>query len=104
MTNRRTTPSPTPSRGLTIPMPNFWSAQPSPTEKLSEQEIDKEEAKRRSDAIDQALRNERIARTAARKKQRKILLLGGLVFMSFESPRLTLVSRAKASALVVSFR
>ncbi|KAG8747645.1 hypothetical protein FRC10_000188 [Ceratobasidium sp. 414] len=104
MSSRRTTPSPTLSRGLTIPMPNFWTAQPSPTETAPEREIDKDEAKRRSDVIDQALRTERIARTAARRKQRKVLLLGELAFMLPESLRLTSAFRAKASGLVVLFR
>ncbi|QRV86647.1 G-protein alpha subunit [Ceratobasidium sp. AG-Ba] len=72
MIGTRTTPSPTPSRGLTIPMPIFWSSQPSP----SDDDPEKKEAQRRSELIDQALKNERIIKAAARKKQRKVLFLG----------------------------
>ncbi|KAG8730056.1 hypothetical protein FRC12_020541 [Ceratobasidium sp. 428] len=75
MTSRRTTPSPTPSRSLAIPMLSFWSAQASPTEEVSEET---NEARRRSELIDQALRNERTAKAAARRKQRKILFVGEL--------------------------
>ncbi|KAG9126218.1 hypothetical protein FRC07_004413 [Ceratobasidium sp. 392] len=73
MTSQRTTPSPTPSRGLVIPMFSFWSAQTSPTEE--EPDAETNEAKRRSELIDQALRNEKAAKAAARRKQRRVLFL-----------------------------
>ncbi|KEP53220.1 guanine nucleotide-binding protein alpha-4 subunit [Rhizoctonia solani 123E] len=83
----RTTPSPTPSRPR-INIANLWPA--SPTEERSELvgSTSGLEARRISDNIDQALKAERVAKAAARRKQRKVLVLG-----QSESGKSTLVKQ-----------
>ncbi|CAE6441842.1 unnamed protein product [Rhizoctonia solani] len=87
MLSRRTTPSPTPSRPR-INIANLWSS--SPTEERSEPDwsTSDPEARRISDNIDQALKVERVAKAAARRKQRKVLVLG-----QSESGKSTLVKQ-----------
>ncbi|CAE6421156.1 unnamed protein product [Rhizoctonia solani] len=77
MPSQRTTPSPTFSKRR-IPLINLWPTKASPSEELSEPvwDVSDVEAKKRSDTIDQALKTERAAKAAARRKQRKVLVLG----------------------------
>ncbi|ELU44950.1 hypothetical protein AG1IA_01031 [Rhizoctonia solani AG-1 IA] len=77
MPSRRTTPSPTFSRPR-IPLINLWPTQASPSEECSEPvwDMSDNEAKKRSDIIDQALKTEKVAKAAARRKQRKVLVVG----------------------------
>ncbi|CAE6435368.1 unnamed protein product [Rhizoctonia solani] len=89
MPSRRTTPSPTPSRPR-INIANLWSNHSTPTEEYPEPTwtASDPEAKKISDNIDQALKAERVAKTAARRKQRKVLVLG-----QSESGKSTLVKQ-----------
>ncbi|CAE6374443.1 unnamed protein product [Rhizoctonia solani] len=89
MSTRRTAPSPTLSRPR-IPLINLWPTQASPNEELSEPtwNANDNEAKKRSDNIDQALKTEKAVKAAARRKQRKVLVLG-----QSESGKSTLVKQ-----------
>ncbi|KAF8682989.1 G protein alpha subunit [Rhizoctonia solani] len=89
MPSRRTTPSPTFSRPR-IPLINLWPTQASPSEECSEPvwDMSDNEAKKRSDIIDQALKTEKVAKAAARRKQRKVLVVG-----QSESGKSTLVKQ-----------
>ncbi|KAJ1309618.1 hypothetical protein OPQ81_006388 [Rhizoctonia solani] len=89
MLSRRTTPSPTPSRPR-IHISSLWSSNTTPTEERSDLTctMDDPEAKKISDEIDQALKAEKVAKAAARRKQRKVLFLG-----QSESGKSTLVKQ-----------
>ncbi|KAF8610264.1 P-loop containing nucleoside triphosphate hydrolase protein [Ceratobasidium sp. AG-I] len=89
MISRHNTPSPTPSRGF-IPslLSNYTLSSHEPQEGNSK--ADKLEAKQRSEMIDQALKNEKIARATARRNQRKVLVLG-----QSESGKTTLIKQLR---------
>ncbi|CUA68168.1 Guanine nucleotide-binding protein alpha-4 subunit [Ustilago maydis 521] [Rhizoctonia solani] len=89
MPSRRATPSPTSSRPR-INIAGIWSTSTTPTEEYSEPvwPTGDPEARRISDNIDQALRAEKAVKAAARRKQRKVLVLG-----QSESGKSTLVKQ-----------
>ncbi|CAE6450955.1 unnamed protein product [Rhizoctonia solani] len=87
MPSRRTTPSPTPSRPR-INIANLWSTHTTPTEERSEPVWPDSDSEAKRISIDQALKAEKVAKVAARRKQRKVLVLG-----QSESGKSTLVKQ-----------